>query len=106
MSANQEASEIKPSDLEIELYRSLKQESASYIEKVPALWLQKFVLIGAIVAFIFTEKNFPQENLILTAAVLGHLYGRLLMLIAIGAIVCGVYLISSVYVWNLIWPRH
>src|SRR5229473_3463422 len=63
MSANQEASEIKPSDLQIELYKSLKQESASYIEKVPALWLQKFVLIGAIVAFIFTEKNFPQENL-------------------------------------------
>jgi hypothetical protein len=59
MSTMQEISESQSNNLHIELYKNLKQESAAYIEKVPAVWLQKFILIGGIIAFIFTEKNVP-----------------------------------------------
>jgi CRISPR/Cas system CMR-associated protein Cmr5 small subunit len=41
--------------LTVELYKSLRTECASYIEKIPGLWLQKFTLVGATVAFIVTQ---------------------------------------------------
>ncbi|HVG19287.1 MAG TPA: hypothetical protein VNI02_09545 [Blastocatellia bacterium] len=190
MSTTQEASESRADILQLELYKNLKQESAAYIEKVPALWLQKFILIGGIIAFIFTEKNVPRENLdlltlgvaaipalallldakileyglharlisrfvsdtfrhdgvlsgweelfwgisgpskdlvlarirslttvvvvvlpscviiILSAAVLGRLHGQFSLFVTVGMLVCGVYILLSVYIWNLIWPRR
>lgn len=39
----------------VELYKSLRAEEASYLEKVPALWLQKFTLVGAMIAFVLTK---------------------------------------------------
>jgi|SRR5271165_3048817 len=44
-------------DLVVELYKSLRTEVSSYLEKIPALWLQKFILIGAMLAFLLTRKN-------------------------------------------------
>jgi hypothetical protein len=44
-------------ELVIELYKSLRAEVSGYLEKVPALWLQKFILIGAMLAFLLTRKN-------------------------------------------------
>jgi len=40
------------SDYSIELYKSLRAELVNYIEKIPAIWFQKFVLVGAAVAFL------------------------------------------------------
>ena len=37
--------------MELELYKSLRAEAAGYIEKIPALWSQKFLLVGATVTF-------------------------------------------------------
>jgi hypothetical protein len=185
----QEISESQPNILHIELYKNLKQESAAYIEKVPAVWLQKFILIGGIIAFIFTEKNVPRENLdlitlgvvaipalallldakileyglharlisrfisdtfrydgtlsgweelfwgisgpskdlvlarirslttvvvvvlptcvviILSAAVVGRLHGQFSLFVTIGGLICGIYILLSVFLWNLIWAK-
>ena len=189
MSTMQEISESQPNILHIELYKNLKQESAAYIEKVPAVWLQKFILIGGIIAFIFTEKNVPRENLdlitlgvvaipalallldakileyglharlisrfisdtfrydgtlsgweelfwgisgpskdlvlarirslttvvvvvlptcvviILSAAVVGRLHGQFSLFVTIGGLICGIYILLSVFLWNLIWAK-
>jgi hypothetical protein len=43
--------------LEVELYKSLRSEASSYIGKIPALWLQKFVLIGLMLAFLLTRQS-------------------------------------------------
>jgi hypothetical protein len=40
------------SSLDAELYKSLRAEASGYVEKVPTLWLQKFVLVGAVLAFL------------------------------------------------------
>jgi hypothetical protein len=42
---------------ELELYKLLKQESASYFDKLQALWLQKFILLGAMIAFLVTHHE-------------------------------------------------
>ena len=39
-------------DLSVELYKSLRGEVAGYIEKVPAIWLQKLTLVGALAGFL------------------------------------------------------
>jgi len=39
-------------DFSLELYKSLRAEAVGYIEKVPAIWLQKFTLVGAVIAFL------------------------------------------------------
>jgi VIT1/CCC1 family predicted Fe2+/Mn2+ transporter len=39
-------------DFSLELYKSLRGEIVGYIEKVPAIWLQKFTLVGAVIAFL------------------------------------------------------
>jgi len=44
--------------LDLELYKSLRAEAANYVEKIPALWLQKFLLVGAAIAFL-TGKDRP-----------------------------------------------
>ncbi len=44
-------------EFELELYKSLRQEAAMYVEKVPALWLQKFFLVGATITFLITGYN-------------------------------------------------
>ena len=43
------------STLDVELYKSLRAEASGYVEKVPGLWLQKFLLVGAVIAFLITE---------------------------------------------------
>jgi len=45
------------SDLRLELYKSLRSEVVGYVEKVPALWLQKFALVGAVIAFILANRG-------------------------------------------------
>ena len=40
---------------DLELYKSLRHEAAAYIEKIPAIWLQKFLFAGAVVAFIVAK---------------------------------------------------
>ncbi|GAB3062520.1 hypothetical protein GCM10027053_26240 [Intrasporangium mesophilum] len=47
----------QPPELVLELYKSLRSEASVYIEKVPALWLQKFILIGTLLAFLLTQKK-------------------------------------------------
>jgi len=44
-------------EFDLELYKSLRAESAVYLEKVPALWLQKFILIGGLLAFLLTQNE-------------------------------------------------
>jgi hypothetical protein len=44
-------------ELVVELYKSLRGEAASYVEKVPGLWLQKFILLGTMLAFLLTQKE-------------------------------------------------
>ena len=39
----------------LELYKQLRQEAAAYLEKVPAIWLQKFLFAGTILAFVVTN---------------------------------------------------
>jgi hypothetical protein len=43
--------------ISVELYKSLRTEEALYLEKVPALWLQKFTLLGAMIAFIVVRHK-------------------------------------------------
>src|SRR5262249_8762333 len=45
------------STIGVELYKSLRTEEASYLERVPALWLQKFTLLGAMIAFILVQHQ-------------------------------------------------
>jgi len=47
----------KRDELVVELYKSMRAEAIAYIEKVPALWLQKFILVGAMLAFLLTQKD-------------------------------------------------
>lgn len=41
----------------LELYKSLRGEVTSYVEKVPGLWLQKFVLVGSVIAFLIGKNE-------------------------------------------------
>jgi hypothetical protein len=43
--------------IRLELYKSLRSEVAGYVEKVPGLWLQKFLLVGAVIAFLVTNHD-------------------------------------------------
>jgi hypothetical protein len=43
------------SDLDVELDKSLRAEASGYVEKVPTLWLQEFLLSGAVLAFLVGE---------------------------------------------------
>jgi hypothetical protein len=63
-------------EFDLELYKSLRGEVTSYVEKVPGLWLQKFLLVGAVIAFLIsrhsdlTNETVPQGSGLLVAAVL------------------------------------
>jgi hypothetical protein len=48
------------SNLQAELYKHLKGESSTYIQEIPKIWLQKLILIGGIIAFIFTNRIIPE----------------------------------------------
>ena len=48
----------EPPELVVELYKSLRSEASIYIEKVPALWLQKFILVGALLAFLLSGRTY------------------------------------------------
>lgn len=66
-----ESAKVFESEIRLELYKSLRAEVVSYVEKVPALWLQKFVLVGGVVAFIVTNRGpLKGSNDLLTAAIL------------------------------------
>jgi len=41
----------------LELYKILRSEATSYVEKVPGLWLQKFVLVGSVIAFLIARNE-------------------------------------------------
>ena len=43
--------------ISIELYKSLRAEVFSYVEKVPGLWLQKLTLCGGMIAFLITKHS-------------------------------------------------
>lgn len=46
---------------DLELYKLLKAESASTGDKLQAIWLQKFILVGAVIAFLATtQEKLPQ----------------------------------------------
>lgn len=60
-------------EFELELYKLLKAESSGYADKLQAIWLQKFVLVGAVIAFLATaQEKLPQsgQNLIVASAAL------------------------------------
>lgn len=186
----QEKADGPISDLRVELYKQLKAESSTYIQEIPKIWLQKFILIGGIIAFIFTNQNIPQAGsylialgvaaipvlallldakilefglhsrlisrfvsdsfrddaaivcweelfwgikgphqdlllarvrsfttviivvvptcvlIILSAAVLDRLYViKFPVFISVGGVVCVLYLLSSLYIWKLVWPQ-
>lgn len=46
--------------LRMELYKHLKGESSIFIQEIPKVWLQKFVLIGGILFFILTNQDIPE----------------------------------------------
>lgn len=62
-----EKSDDTVSDAHLELYKQLKGESSNYIQEIPKLWVQKFILIGGVIAFIFTHQSVPQAASHLTA---------------------------------------
>ena len=39
----------------LELYKSLRHEAAAYLEKIPAVWIQKLFFAGAILAFVVSK---------------------------------------------------
>jgi len=43
--------------LQDDLYKSLLEESQLYREKVSAIWLQKFTLLGAVIAFVVAQSQ-------------------------------------------------
>ena len=44
-------------DLRQDLYKALKAESATYNDKIQTLWLTKFSLSGAVVAFVLINRD-------------------------------------------------
>lgn len=54
--------------LEDDLYKSLVDESKLYREKVSTIWLQKFTMLGAIIAFAATRTEASTKNPDLIAA--------------------------------------
>jgi hypothetical protein len=54
-------------EVHLELYRHLKGESSTYIQEIPKIWVQKFILVGGVIAFIFTHQDVPQAASYLTA---------------------------------------
>ena len=57
--------------MSIELYKLLKSESGDYFDKLQSIWLQKFVLVGSVIAFLATvqEKLPSYGNSIVAPAV-------------------------------------
>ena len=57
--------------LEEELYKSLIDESKLYREKVASVWLQKFTILGGIIAFAVLRSETTTKNpALITAAIL------------------------------------
>lgn len=48
---------------DLELYKALKAESTGCFEKIQAVWLQKFTLVGAVIAFMAVNKLVELETL-------------------------------------------
>ena len=67
-----EHSDTSAEKFDLELYKILKTESASYFDKLQALWLQKFILVGAVIAFLVTNHDklkVEGSNIIMSAAI-------------------------------------
>ncbi len=43
--------EGNPDQYSLELYKNLRAEVVTYMSRVPGLWLQKFLLVGGVIAF-------------------------------------------------------
>ena len=56
--------------LRLELYKALLEESRLHREKVSAIWLQKFALLGATIAFLVTKFSVLDEIHVLSMAVI------------------------------------
>lgn len=58
----------------LELYKSLRAEVVAYMDKVPGLWLQKFILVGAVIAFLLGKSDaltkIASDNRIIIASIL------------------------------------
>ena len=66
-------SPARSQEFDLELYKLLKAESSNYFDKLQAIWLQKFVLVGAVIAFLVTaQEKLPQfgHSLVVPAAAL------------------------------------
>lgn len=57
MKPHESISALPDEGFRLELYKSLRGEIVGYIEKVPAIWLQKFTLVGAMIAFLLTHHE-------------------------------------------------
>jgi hypothetical protein len=69
--ADLESAKDHSSDFRLELYKSLRAEVAGYVEKIPGLWLQKFILVGAVIAFLVTNHDkLKGSGGLLTASIL------------------------------------
>jgi hypothetical protein len=51
----------------MELFKHLKGESSIFVQEIPKVWLQKFVLIGGVLFFILTNQNIPNVGSSLVA---------------------------------------
>lgn len=70
----QKSKHDKADGFTLELYKSLRAEANMYVEKVPGLWLQKFILIGAVIAFLVGKhedlaKVSPGNTLLIAAII-------------------------------------
>jgi hypothetical protein len=68
-----EVAENRQERFDLELYKLLKAESSGYFDKLQAIWLQKFVLVGAVIAFLATtQAKLPQleQGIVVPAAAL------------------------------------
>lgn len=67
--------------LQIELYKSLKTEAASYHDKLQSLWLQKLTLSGAVAGFFLAKPNVLSDSSVTTAVMVSVILITLLAVV-------------------------
>jgi hypothetical protein len=72
--------------LEDELYKSLLEESKLYREKVSTIWLQKFTLLGGVIAFAVAHNKITTsvDQYLLRAAIVALPVTAILLDIKLG----------------------
>ena len=78
---------------DLELYRELKREGGGFYDKVQALWLQKFTLVGGVVAA--TLLNSEHLSALRTAAQLPWVLEAVIILVPLVAIVLDMKIAES-----------